>query len=58
MSQWARANLGDDEAAIAIDGKGLRGSHGEEVPGVRAWWPPPVTGPAGCWPKRGQGHDG
>lgn len=35
LSQWARANLGDDEAAIAIDGKGLRGIHGEALPGVR-----------------------
>ncbi len=35
LSQWARANLGDDEEAIAIDGKGLRGIHGEELPGVR-----------------------
>jgi hypothetical protein len=35
LSQWARANLGDDEEAIAIDGKGLRGIHGDELPGVR-----------------------
>ncbi len=35
LSQWARANLGDDEEAIAIDGKGLRGIHGEELLGVR-----------------------
>jgi hypothetical protein len=34
LSTWARANLGDEEA-IAIDGKGLRGIHGEELPGVR-----------------------
>jgi hypothetical protein len=34
LSQWAQANLGDEEA-IAIDGKGLRGIHGEELPGVR-----------------------
>jgi hypothetical protein len=34
LGQWARANLGDEEA-IAIDGKGLRGIHGEELPGVR-----------------------
>jgi hypothetical protein len=34
LSTWARANLGDEEA-IAIDGKGLRGIHGEEVAGVR-----------------------
>ena len=35
LSQWAWANLGDEEEAIAIDGKGLRGIHGEELPGVR-----------------------
>lgn len=35
LSQWARASLGDDEEAIAIDGKGLRGIHGAELPGVR-----------------------
>lgn len=35
LGGWARANLGDDEGAIAIDGKGLRGIHGEELPGVR-----------------------
>lgn len=34
LSTWARANLGDAEG-IAIDGKGLRGIHGEEVAGVR-----------------------
>lgn len=34
MQQWAQAHLGD-ETAIAIDGKALRGIHGEELPGVR-----------------------
>lgn len=34
LGGWARVNLGDEEA-IAIDGKGLRGIHGEELPGVR-----------------------
>ena len=34
LSQWARANLGQEDV-IAIDGKGLRGIHGEELPGVR-----------------------
>lgn len=34
LAGWARAALGDGEA-IAIDGKGLRGIHGEELPGVR-----------------------
>ena len=34
LGAWARANLGDG-AAIAVDGKGLRGIHGAELPGVR-----------------------
>lgn len=34
LSAWAQANLGE-EAAIALDGKSLRGIHGEELPGVR-----------------------
>jgi len=32
---WAQGQLGDRREAIAIDGKGLRGIHGEELPGVR-----------------------
>ena len=35
LRTWAQAKLGDGEEAIAIDGKGLRGIHGEELPGVR-----------------------
>ena len=35
LAAWARQHLGPRGAAIAIDGKGLRGIHGEEVPGVR-----------------------
>jgi hypothetical protein len=34
LRDWSKANLGDEEA-IAIDGKGLLGIHGEELPGVR-----------------------
>jgi hypothetical protein len=34
LRRWAQANLGDEEA-IAIDGKGLLGIHGEELPGMR-----------------------
>lgn len=34
LGRWAQANLSEAEA-IAIDGKGLRGIHGEELPGVR-----------------------
>jgi len=35
LREWAQRNLGDRGKAIAIDGKGLRGIHGEELPGVR-----------------------
>ena len=35
LRTWAQSNLGGGEEAIAIDGKGLRGIHGEELPGVR-----------------------
>ncbi len=34
LAQWATAALGERPAAIAIDGKALRGSHGEKLPGV------------------------
>jgi DDE_Tnp_1-associated len=35
LAQWAPAALGGRGEAIAIDGKALRGIHGEQVPGVR-----------------------
>jgi hypothetical protein len=35
VRQWAVQQLGDRGEAIAIDGKALRGIHGEELPGVR-----------------------
>src|SRR5262249_27630751 len=35
VGAWAQACLGERADAIAIDGKGLRGIHGEELPGVR-----------------------
>ena len=35
LGAWAQAELGDRPGAIAIDGKALRGIHGEELPGVR-----------------------
>jgi hypothetical protein len=35
LRTWAQANLPSGEEAIAIDGKALRGIHGEELPGVR-----------------------
>jgi hypothetical protein len=35
LGRWAQGILGDRREAIAIDGKALRGIHGEELPGVR-----------------------
>jgi hypothetical protein len=35
LAAWAQAGDGDGGEAIAIDGKALRGIHGEELPGVR-----------------------
>jgi DDE_Tnp_1-associated len=34
LAHWAQAELGEQPVAIAIDGKALRGSHGEKLPGV------------------------
>ena len=35
LSGWAQSVLGGRGEAIALDGKALRGIHGEELPGVR-----------------------
>jgi hypothetical protein len=35
LRHWAQASVGDRAGSIAIDGKALRGIHGEELPGVR-----------------------
>jgi hypothetical protein len=35
LRDWAQGEFGERREAIAIDGKGLRGIHGEELPGVR-----------------------
>jgi len=35
LKDWGREEFGDGEEAVAIDGKGLRGIHGEALPGVR-----------------------
>jgi hypothetical protein len=35
LASWAQAALGGRGEAIAIDGKALRGIHGEQLPGVR-----------------------
>jgi len=34
LGAWAQAQLGPRDRTIAIDGKALRGSHGEHLPGV------------------------
>ena len=34
LQEWAQEELGDRGQAVAIDGKSLRGIHGEELPGV------------------------
>jgi len=35
LARWAQGQLGDEWEAVALDGKALRGIHGEELPGVR-----------------------
>lgn len=35
LHDWAKLNWPESEQAIAIDGKGLRGIHGKQLPGVR-----------------------
>ncbi len=34
LASWAQTYLGDRQEAIALDGKALRGIHGEALPGV------------------------
>ena len=46
LSAWARGSLGEEDEAIAVDGKALRGIHGDELPGVRLWRP---TGTTAAW---------
>ena len=35
LSQWAMAALPAEAAVLVVDGKALRGLHGDELPGVR-----------------------
>ena len=35
LGEWAQRSLGEGREVVAIDGKALRGIHGEELPGVR-----------------------
>jgi hypothetical protein len=34
LATWTQSQRRDEPAAIAVDGKALRGSHGEQLPGV------------------------
>ena len=35
LSRWAQGSFVEGDEAIAVDGKALRGIHGDELPGVR-----------------------
>ncbi len=35
LGEWIESQLGSEKEAVAIDGKALRGIHGDEIPGVR-----------------------
>jgi hypothetical protein len=35
LARWVQGQLGDGWEVVALDGKALRGIHGEELPGVR-----------------------
>ena len=35
LARWAQGQLADGWETVALDGKALRGIHGEELPGVR-----------------------
>ena len=35
LGEWAHQSLGEGREVVALDGKALRGIHGEELPGVR-----------------------
>ncbi len=35
LGEWIESRLGTGEEAIAVDGKALRGIHGDQIPGVR-----------------------
>ena len=55
LSQWALAALPEGAAAIAVDGKALRGLHGDELPGVRLVAAYAVGAGLVVGPKGGQG---
>ncbi len=35
LARWSQSHMGTERDAIAVDGKALRGIHGEQLPGVR-----------------------
>jgi hypothetical protein len=35
LAEWIQSDMGIGKLGISIDGKGLKGIHGEELPGVR-----------------------
>lgn len=58
LASWAQAALGHRGEAIAIDGKALRGIHGEQLPGVRLVAAYDVQTGLVLAQKGGEGHDG
>jgi hypothetical protein len=34
IARWAQAHLGPDDRTVAVDGKALRGTYGEQTPGL------------------------
>jgi hypothetical protein len=63
LTEWAAAALGAADAQLVLDGKALRGIHGEELPGVRlvALYAPEaglVLAQSGGQDRGGAGADG
>lgn len=63
LGDWAARALGPADEQLVLDGKALRGIHGEELPGVRlvALYAPEaglVLAQAGGQDQRGAGRDG
>ena len=52
LGRWLQQQRLQEGEALAIDGKRLRGLHGEQLPGC-IWWPPTPTGRASwCGSRR------
>ena len=52
LGEWIESRLGLREEAVAIDGKALRGIHGDQMPGSDLWLPTPMSLVL-WWGKRG-----